>query len=84
MLLALTLAGSVIFLCAVAGCWGAMGERVVLDARTAMMRALPAARPVPGDAPSARAGELVTRVTSDTVLLSEAASSSLVGIINSP
>ena len=79
-LLALTLAGSVIFL------WqwralGAMGERVVLDARTSMVRRyLGATVPAITKRPS---GELVTRVTSDTVLLSEAASSSLVGIINS-
>ena len=79
-LLALTLAGSFIFLTQ----WrllGAMGERVVLDARTAMIeRYLGATVPELTKRPS---GELVTRVTSDTVLLSEAASSALVGIINS-
>ena len=79
-LLALTLAGSFVFLTQ----WrllGAMGERVVLDARTAMIeRYLGATVPELTKRPS---GELVTRVTSDTVLLSEAASSRLVGIINS-
>ena len=79
-LLALTLAGSFVFLTQ----WrllGAMGERVVLDARTAMIeRYLGATVPELTKRPS---GELVTRVTSDTVLLSEAASSALVGIINS-
>jgi ATP-binding cassette subfamily B protein len=79
-LLALTLGGSIVFL------WqwrtlGAMGERVVLAARTAMVRRyLRATVPALTSRPS---GELVTRVTSDTVLLSEAASSALVGIINS-
>ncbi|KAB2347050.1 ABC transporter ATP-binding protein [Actinomadura rudentiformis] len=59
---------------------GALGERVVLDARESLVRrflraTVPAitARPV---------GELVTRVTSDTVLLREAASSSVIGLIN--
>ncbi len=58
-----------------------MGERVVLGARTAMVeRYLRATVPALTARPS---GELVTRVTSDTVLLSEATSSALVGIINS-
>ncbi|MFI0454120.1 ABC transporter ATP-binding protein [Actinomadura sp. 6N118] len=59
---------------------GALGERVVLDARESLVRrflraTVPAitARPV---------GEMVTRVTSDTVLLREAASSSVIGLIN--
>lgn len=79
-LLALTLGGSIVFL------WqwrtlGAMGERVVLSARTSMVRRyLRATVPAITARPS---GELVTRVTSDTVLLSEATSSALVGIINS-
>lgn len=60
---------------------GAMGERVVLAARTSMVRRYRRAT-VP-DLTARPSGELVTRVTSDTVLLSEAASSSLVGIINS-
>jgi ABC-type multidrug transport system fused ATPase/permease subunit len=79
-LLALTLAGSIVFLTQ----WrllGAMGERVVLAARTSMVRHyLRATVPALTARPS---GELVTRVTSDTVLLSEATSSALVGIINS-
>ncbi len=79
-LLALTLGGSVVFLLQ----WrilGAMGERVVLNARTSMIRRyLRATVPAITRRPS---GELVTRVTSDTVLLSEAAASSLVGIVNS-
>jgi ABC-type multidrug transport system fused ATPase/permease subunit len=59
---------------------GALGERVVLEVRGSLLTRLfrvtvPAlgARPV---------GELVTRVTSDTVLLREAAASSVVGLIN--
>ncbi|MFP3962979.1 ABC transporter ATP-binding protein [Actinomadura fulvescens] len=59
---------------------GALGERVVLDARESLVRrflraTVPAvtARPV---------GEMVTRVTSDTVLLREAASASVIGLIN--
>ncbi|WP_194819935.1 ABC transporter ATP-binding protein [Nocardia sp. XZ_19_385] len=59
---------------------GTVGERVVLDARKSLVRryfraTIPAlhSRPV---------GELVTRVTSDTVLLHEAASSSLIGLVN--
>ncbi len=80
LLLALTLAGSVVFL------WqwrllGAMGERVVLAARTSMVRHY--LRATVPDLTARPSGELVTRVTSDTVLLSEATSSSLVGIINS-
>lgn len=79
-LLGLTLGGAVVFLAQ----WrllGAMGERVVLDARTSMVkRYLRATVPALTARPS---GELVTRVTSDTVLLSEAAASAFVGIINS-
>ncbi|MER5493580.1 ABC transporter ATP-binding protein [Streptomyces sp. NPDC002490] len=59
---------------------GTVAERIVLDARETVVRRyfraalLPlAARPT---------GELATRVTSDTVLLREAASSSVVGLIN--
>lgn len=66
-------------------CWqrillGSIGERIVLDARATMVdRMLRATvqtvtkRPV---------GELVTRVTSDSVLLHEAASTSVIGLIN--
>nr|WP_281381507.1 ABC transporter ATP-binding protein [Conexibacter arvalis] len=76
---ALTLAGAVTWYFQ----WtllGTVGERIVLDARRSMvgryLRARIAAitgRP---------AGELVTRVTSDTVLLREAASSSVIGLVN--
>jgi ABC-type multidrug transport system fused ATPase/permease subunit len=59
---------------------GTLGERVVLEARESMVRrffraTVPAITRRP-------AGELVTRVTSDTVLLREAASSSVVGLVN--
>ncbi|PPK62749.1 ABC transporter ATP-binding protein [Actinokineospora auranticolor] len=59
---------------------GRLGERVVLDAREGMVRRFLRAT-VP--AITARApGELVTRVTSDTVLLREAATSCAVGLVN--
>ncbi|RBQ18969.1 ABC transporter ATP-binding protein [Spongiactinospora rosea] len=59
---------------------GTMGERVVFDARAAMVHRFFRAT-VP--AITARSpGELVTRVTSDTVLLREAASSSVIALIN--
>ncbi|MFI6901950.1 ABC transporter ATP-binding protein [Nonomuraea sp. NPDC050394] len=59
---------------------GALGERVVLEARESMVRRLLRATiPAVTRRPS---GELVTRVTSDTVLLREAASSSVIGLIN--
>lgn len=59
---------------------GTVGERVVLQARESMVRrffraTIPAITKRP-------TGELVTRVTSDTVLLREAASSSVIGLIN--
>ncbi|MDQ3553283.1 MAG: ABC transporter ATP-binding protein, partial [Chloroflexota bacterium] len=77
-LLALTVAGTVVSL------WqwillGTLAERVVLDARTSIVRRLFAGRI--GDLSSRSTGELVTRVTSDTGLL-HAASSSIVGLIN--
>ncbi|MFE6069462.1 ABC transporter ATP-binding protein [Streptomyces sp. NPDC056525] len=59
---------------------GALGERVVLDARESIVRRFLRAT-VPGVTRSPT-GELVTRVTSDTVLLREAAASSFVGLIN--
>ncbi|MFD8972683.1 ABC transporter ATP-binding protein [Streptomyces sp. NPDC059593] len=59
---------------------GAMGERVVLDARESLVRHLLRAA-VPG-VTRRPPGELVTRVTSDTVLLREAAAESLVGLVN--
>ncbi|GAB3736250.1 ABC transporter ATP-binding protein [Amycolatopsis oliviviridis] len=78
-LLGLMLVGSVIWLTQ----WillGTVGERVVLQARESMVRrffraTIPAITKRP-------TGELVTRVTSDTVLLREAASSSVIGLIN--
>ncbi|WP_410605229.1 ABC transporter ATP-binding protein [Amycolatopsis sp. lyj-90] len=78
-LLGLMLVGSVIWLTQ----WillGTVGERVVLKARDSMVRrffraTIPAITRRP-------TGELVTRVTSDTVLLREAASSSVIGLIN--
>ena len=59
---------------------GTLGERVVLDARESMVRRFfRATVPAITRRPT---GELVTRVTSDTVLLREAASSSVVGLVN--
>ncbi|OLT53426.1 ABC transporter permease [Cellulosimicrobium sp. CUA-896] len=59
---------------------GTLAERVVLDARSSMVRRYFRARV--GAVSGRSAGELVTRVTSDTVLLREAASSSLVNLVN--
>ncbi|NHC12642.1 ABC transporter ATP-binding protein [Motilibacter deserti] len=78
-LLALLVAGTSIALAQ----WillGTVAERVVLAARTSLVRRFLGAtvRDVTRHAP----GELVTRVTSDTVLLREAASSAVVGLIN--
>ncbi|WP_410660987.1 ABC transporter ATP-binding protein [Amycolatopsis sp. lyj-112] len=78
-LLGLIVMGAVIWL----GQWillGTVGEHVVLKARESMVRrffraTIPAITKKP-------AGELITRVTSDTVLLREAASSSVIGLIN--
>ncbi|GAB0104158.1 ABC transporter ATP-binding protein [Nocardia sp. JMUB6875] len=59
---------------------GTVGERVVLDARKSLVR-----RYFRATVPSLQrrpVGELVTRVTSDTVLLHEATSSSLIGLVN--
>ena len=59
---------------------GTVGERIVLDARTSMVRRfLHATVPAISGRPP---GELVTRVTSDTVLLHAATSTSLIGLIN--
>ncbi|MFG2094387.1 ABC transporter ATP-binding protein [Streptomyces sp. NPDC048612] len=59
---------------------GTVGERVVLEAREALVRRfLRATVPAVTRRPS---GELVTRVTSDTVLLREAATGALIGLIN--
>lgn len=78
-LLGLMVTGAMIFLTQ----WillGTVGEKVVLRARESMVRrffraTVPAVTRV-------SPGELVTRVTSDTVLLREAASSSVIGLIN--
>lgn len=78
-LLGLMVAGAMIFLTQ----WillGTVGEKVVLRARESMVRrffraTVPAVTRQP-------TGELVTRVTSDTVLLREAASSSVIGLVN--
>ncbi|KRD47100.1 ABC transporter permease [Oerskovia sp. Root918] len=59
---------------------GTLAERVVLDARTSMVRRFFRAKV--GALGSRPTGELVTRVTSDTVLLREAASSSIVNLVN--
>jgi ABC-type multidrug transport system fused ATPase/permease subunit len=78
-LLALLVLGAVIWI----GQWtllGTLGERVVLEARESMVRRFLRAT-VPG-LTRRPTGELVTRVTSDTVLLREAVSSSLVGLVN--
>ncbi|GAB3451261.1 ABC transporter ATP-binding protein [Actinophytocola sediminis] len=78
-LLTVVLFGAVIF------CWqwillGTMGERVVLGARESMVRRFfRATVPAVTTRPT---GELVTRVTSDTLLLREAASASVIGLIN--
>ncbi|MEJ8647907.1 ABC transporter ATP-binding protein [Streptomyces sp. MS1.AVA.3] len=59
---------------------GTVGERVVLEAReTLVRRFLRATVPAVTRRPT---GELVTRVTSDTVLLREAATGALIGLIN--
>jgi ATP-binding cassette subfamily B protein len=59
---------------------GSLGERVVLEARESMVRRfLRATVPAVTRRPT---GELVTRVTSDTVLLREAATGALVGLLN--
>lgn len=60
---------------------GTLAERIVLDARTSMIRRYFRARV--GELATRPTGELVTRVTSDTILLREAASSALVAIVNS-
>jgi ABC-type multidrug transport system fused ATPase/permease subunit len=59
---------------------GTLAERVVLDARSSMVKRYFRARI--GALTGRPTGELVTRVTSDTVLLREAASSSLVNLVN--
>jgi ABC-type multidrug transport system fused ATPase/permease subunit len=58
---------------------GRLAQRVVLDARTSVIRRYFQARV--GDLQRRSTGELVTRVTSDTGLLNEA-SGSMIGLIN--
>lgn len=60
---------------------GTLAERIVLDARESMVSRY--FRATVGSLATRPTGELVTRVTSDTVLLREAASSALVAIVNS-
>jgi len=59
---------------------GTLAERIVFDARASMVRRFLGARV--GEVTSRPTGELVTRVTSDSLLLREAASSSFIGLIN--
>ncbi len=59
---------------------GTLAENVVYDARRTMVHRFLLARLIPLQARPT--GELVTRVTSDSVLLREAASSSVVGLVN--
>jgi ATP-binding cassette subfamily B protein len=70
---------------AVFGVWhwivlGTIAEKVVLDARTSLVRRYFRAALIPLSRRST--GELVTRVTSDTVLLREAASTSVISLVN--
>lgn len=59
---------------------GTLGERIVLDARESIVRRL--FRATVSEVTRRPTGELVARVTSDTVLLHQATSSSLIGLIN--
>ncbi|GIG86520.1 ABC transporter ATP-binding protein [Plantactinospora endophytica] len=59
---------------------GTLGERIVLDARASIVRRL--FRATVPEVTRRPIGELVARVTSDTVLLHQAASASLIGLIN--
>lgn len=59
---------------------GRMAEDIVYDARSHLIRRYLRAKVLP--LLRRRTGELVTRVTSDSVLLREAASQSLVGLVN--
>ncbi len=59
---------------------GRLAEHIVLDARTSLVRRF--LHGTLGDVQRRTPGELVTRVTSDTVLLREAASSSAVQLVN--
>jgi len=59
---------------------GSLGERIVLEARESMVRRY--FRATVAAVTSRPTGEVVTRVTSDTALLHQAASSSVIGLIN--
>lgn len=59
---------------------GRLAERVVFEVRTGLVRRLVSG--VLGDVQRYPTGELVSRVTSDTVLLREAAASSVVQLVN--
>ncbi|MFY1636350.1 ABC transporter ATP-binding protein [Solwaraspora sp. WMMB335] len=66
-------------------CWqwillGTVGERVIFDARASMVNRL--FRATVAAVSGRPTGEYITRVTSDTVLLRQAAASSIVGLIN--
>ncbi|MFD6949995.1 ABC transporter permease [Nocardiopsis sp. TSRI0078] len=79
LLLVLFLSGTVF------GLWhwvllGTVAEKVVLDARTSLVHRYFRAALIPLSRRSS--GELVTRATSDTVLLREAASSSVISLVN--
>ncbi len=71
---------SAVIRCAQAILLGVVGEQIVLEARETMIRRL--LRATVQAVSSRPPGELVTRVTSDSVLLHEAASTSVVGLIN--
>jgi ABC-type multidrug transport system fused ATPase/permease subunit len=59
---------------------GTLAEKIVFSARAGMVRRFLGARL--GEVTSRQTGELVTRVTSDSVLLRSAASSAIIGLIN--
>ncbi|MEE6260919.1 ABC transporter ATP-binding protein [Plantactinospora sonchi] len=59
---------------------GTLGERIVLDARESIVRRL--FRATVPEVTRRPTGELVARVTSDTVLLHQATSASIIGLIN--
>jgi len=59
---------------------GTLAEKIVYSARAGMVRRFLGARL--GEITSRQTGELVTRVTSDSVLLRSAASSAIIGLIN--
>lgn len=78
-LIALLAVGSIAYL-AQAVVLGRLAENIVLDARTSLIQRF--FRAHLEDIRAFKTGELVTRVTSDTVLLREAAATSVVQIVN--